>query len=174
MKEEFAARIAEAYGHHSQKYASILEPNLRPMADEIVSQGRLRGGELVLDLATGTGLIARTAARSRASVEVRRRFLEDRERTFEGTFNEEVWADAERGCETLRLAGFAEVHVATLLSSGRYGQASDAIEVALAWPLTRYRIARLDPEDQQRLRKETAAAILEVDDLSWKSEIHIY
>ncbi len=61
MKELFAARIAEAYGSHSQKYASLLEPILRPMAEKIVVMGRLKGGERVLDLATGTGLIARAA-----------------------------------------------------------------------------------------------------------------
>ncbi len=50
MNGQFTARIAEAYGRHSQKYASILEPILRPMANEIVGLGRLKGGELVLAL----------------------------------------------------------------------------------------------------------------------------
>ena len=68
MKEPFAARIAEAYGSHSQKYVSILEPILRPMAEEIVIMGRLKGGERVLDLATGTGLIARISAQYTDSV----------------------------------------------------------------------------------------------------------
>ncbi len=232
------------------------------MANEIVGLGRLKGGELVLDLATGTGLIARTAAQSMASVigvdislgvleiarslsagevplvvgdahrlpfvnhcfdlvicglslshfsdvsvtlgevrrvlrskgqfitstwggedenpskaaavKVRRRFLEDRDLTFGGTFGEEVWANAKRGCETLRLAGFADVQVTTLLLTGKYRNSSDAVEAALAWPLTRYRIARLDPTDQRRLKEETAAAILEVDDLRWQTKIHYY
>ncbi len=68
MNEEFAVRVAEAYGRHSEKYASILEPILTPMADEIVALGRLKARELVLDVATGTGLIARTAAESKVSV----------------------------------------------------------------------------------------------------------
>ena len=38
------------------------------MADEIVNLGKLQGGELVLNLATGTGLIARSALESGASV----------------------------------------------------------------------------------------------------------
>lgn len=262
MNEQFTARIAEAYGRHSQKYASILEPILRPMANEVVRLARLKGGELVLDLATGTGLIARTVAQSRgsvigvdislgvlararrmsaaaipfvvadahglpfvngcfdlvtcglslshfsdvsvalgevlrvlrskgrfitsawgsegenpskaAAVEVRRRFLEDRELTFDGTFGEEIWANAERGCETLRLAGFADVQVTTLLLSGKYRNSSDAAEAALAWPLTRYRIAKLDPADQRRLKEETVTAILEANDLRWQTEIHYY
>lgn len=262
MNEGFSAKIAEAYGRHSQKYAAILEPILRPVADEMVRLGRLAGGEQVLDLATGTGLIARTAAQSGASitgvdvswgvlakartlsagaipfvagdahrlpfanhcvdlvtcslslshfsdvlvaleevrrvlrpkgrfitsawgneshspakevaVEVRKRFLEDRELTFAGAFGEEVWADPERGRETLRLARFANIQVTTLLLSGEHRNSSEAVEAALAWPITRYRIARLDPEDQQRLREETTAAIREVDDLRWQSEVHTY
>ena len=68
MNERFAALVAEAYGRHSDKYASVLEPILTPMADEIVALAGLKSGEQILDLATGTGLIARTAANSTASV----------------------------------------------------------------------------------------------------------
>lgn len=262
MNERFTARVAEAYGRHSQKYASVLEPILRPMADEIVGLAGLRGGESVLDLATGTGLIARAAAeaagavvgadislgmlaRARslsagalpfvagdahrlpfgdrsfdlvvcglslshfgevsvalgeirrvlrpkgrfltsawgsegenpskaAAVEVRQRFLEDRALTFDGAFGRAVWADVERGRDTLRRAGFARVQVTTRPLSGEYLDAAEAIEAALAWPLTRYRIARLSPADQRRLKAETAAAIREVNDLRWQSEIHYY
>ena len=262
MNEQFSARVAEAYGSHSQKYVSILEPILRPMAEKIVIMGRLKGGERVLDLATGTGLIARTAGQytdfivgidiswgvlgiakslsaernpfvtgnahslpfgngcfdlvtcglslshfsevsvalgevrrvlcsrghfitsawgiegknpsKEAAIAVRRKFLEDREVVFEGTFNEVVWTDKEQGCETLRQAGFADIQVTTLPLSGEYQNPEDAIETALAWPLTRYRIARLDNKDQRRLKEETVSAILEVDDLHWQTEIHYY
>jgi ubiquinone/menaquinone biosynthesis C-methylase UbiE len=68
MNERFATRIAEAYGRRSEKYASVLEPILSPMANEIVDLARLRGRELVLDLATGTGLIARTVAQFTDSI----------------------------------------------------------------------------------------------------------
>ena len=68
MNEKFTARIAEAYGQHSQTYASVLEPNLGPMADEIVGLAKLSGGEQVLDIATGTGLIARKMAQFTDSV----------------------------------------------------------------------------------------------------------
>jgi ubiquinone/menaquinone biosynthesis C-methylase UbiE len=262
MSEFFTARIAEAYGSHSGEYASILEPILRPMANEIMGMGKLEGGELVLDLATGTGLIARSAAQftnfivgidislgmleraqglsageipfvmgnasrlpfidgrfdlvtcglslshfsdgvvalgevrrvlrprgrfitsawgtegqnpsKEAAVAVRKRFLEDREDVLEGKFSEEIWAHTERGSETLRQAGFADVRVTSRLMSGEYRDQADAVETALAWPLTRYRIALLDDKVQQRLREETAAAILKAGDLHWQSEIHYY
>jgi len=262
MNESFAARIAEAYGQHSQKYSSVLEPILVPMAGEIVGLARIKGGERLLDLATGTGLIARTAAAAgaavigidislgiltrahtrsagtilylvgdahslpfhsqsfdlvtcslslshfsdisvalrevlrvlrpsgrfitsawgvegenpskAAAVEVRKRYLEEWEITFKGTFGDELWADAELGRETLRTAGFVDVQVTTRPLSGQYRNSAEAIETALAWPLTRCRIASLDPGVQQRLKEETAAAIQEVDDLSWNSEIHYY
>lgn len=262
MNEQFVARIAEAYGRHSEKYTPILEPILKPMADEMVSLVDLKGGEAVLDLATGTGLIARAVGeltqgilgidisfgvlasawilsagmipfvagdvhrlpfmdkcfdlvmcglslshfsdvqralkdirrvlrpRGRfitsawgsegnnpskaAAIEVRRRFLNEREITFGGTFNEEIWADVTQGCGILRQAGFAEVQVKTLPLSGKYRNTSEAVETVLAWPITRYRIAQLDPVDQKRLRQETAAAILEIDDLRWQTEIHYY
>lgn len=262
MKDKFAARVAEAYGRHSEKYASVLEPILAPMADEIVGLAELKGREQVLDLATGTGLIARAVAefadsvvgidmaygvlvmaravtageiqyvtcdarglafRNRcfdlvtcglslshfsdisaalaeirrvlrsqgrfvtsawgsegespsktAAVEVRNRFLEDRAVAFEGTFGEDVWEDVERGCQALHKAGFADIQVKTRQLTGEYRNHSDAVETALAWPLTRYRISRLDPADQRRLWEETAAAILEVNDLHWQSQIHYY
>jgi ubiquinone/menaquinone biosynthesis C-methylase UbiE len=262
MNERFAARIAEAYSRHSEKYASILEPMLRPMADEVVTLANLRGGELVLDLATGIGLIARTAAQFTAAVigidmslgilgrartlsagqipfvagdahglpfkdacfdlvtcgislshfsevavalgevlrvlrpggrfitsawgsegespakevaiEIRKKYLEDLELAYGGTFSEDVWADTEQGCQTLRQVGFAGVQVGTQYLSGVHRNAAVATEAALAWPVTRYRMARLDPATQRRLEEETAAAISQVTDLRWRSEMHYY
>lgn len=262
MSEGFAARIAEAYSRHSEKYASILEPMLRPMAEEMVGLANLRGGERVLDLATGTGLIARTAAQftaavigidislgilgrartlsagqiplvagdaqglpfkdacfdlvtcgvslshlsevaialgevlrvlrpgghfitsawgsegespaKEAAIEIRKKYLEDLELTYGGKFSEDVWADTEQGCQILRRAGFTGVQVATRQLAGLHRDAAVAAEAALAWPLTRYRIARLDPATQRRLEEETAAAISQVTDLRWRSEMHYY
>ncbi|MCH7589198.1 MAG: hypothetical protein IIC78_14370 [Chloroflexi bacterium] len=37
-KDKFAARVAEAYGRHSDKYAFVLESILAPMAEEFVVQ----------------------------------------------------------------------------------------------------------------------------------------
>lgn len=269
MSEQFAARIAEAYGHHSEKYAPILEPILKPMADEMIRMVGLKGGILnkgldsaVLDLATGTGLIARgmreftqavvgidislgmlvraqhlaageipfilgdghclpfreqcfdivtcgislshfsdipkaleevkrvlrpggsfiTSAwgsegenpSKAAAIEVRRRFLKEREVLYGGSFSEEMWEDVEQGCEVLRQAGFTDVQVRTQSLCGEYRNPSEAVETALAWPLTRYRIAQMDASDQEKLRQETAAAINEVGDLRWQAEIHYY
>lgn len=262
MKERFAARIAEAYSQHSESYASVLEPTLQPIADEITDRAGLRGTERALDLATGTGYIARTLSRAGASVTgmdislgmlakarslspagipfvvgdahnipfrnqsfnlvtcglslthfsrvavalrgifrvlrpegqfissawgsegqnpsksaavtVRKRFLEDRELTFAGEFGNDLWEDVSRGSDALRQAGFVDVRVTTMELSGTYRHSDEAIEAALAWPLTRYRIARLEAVERQKLLEETTAAILKVGDLSWRSDVHIY
>jgi hypothetical protein len=105
---------------------------------------------------------------------VRRRFLEDRELTYGGQFTEALWGDTARGCEALRQNGFEHVAVTTKFLSGEYRGPSEAVETALAWPITRYRIGKLDPEDQRRLIEETTRAILKVDDLRWRSEVHYY
>ena len=68
MMPRFEDRISEAYGEHADKYASVLEPALAPMADEIAKLARLTRRQSALDLATGTGLIARALARSTPSV----------------------------------------------------------------------------------------------------------
>ena len=54
--------IADAYGRYSQQYASIIEPFLEPMAKDLVALTALRRSEQVLDLPTGTGLIARAVS----------------------------------------------------------------------------------------------------------------
>jgi ubiquinone/menaquinone biosynthesis C-methylase UbiE len=109
-----------------------------------------------------------------AAIEARRRFLADKESTFEGAFGNELWADVRRGSKVLRQAGFDIVQVRTLPLSGEYKSHSEAIEAALAWPVTRYRIAQLPEREQRRLRAETASAIRQIDDLTWRSEVHYY
>ncbi|NIM94522.1 MAG: methyltransferase domain-containing protein [Anaerolineales bacterium] len=254
--------MSEAYGCYSQKHASVLEPILRPMASKIVELAKLNGREQVLDLATGTGLIARTIGgkvdsvvgidispgmlvRARAlsardyefvagdamrlplsdqcfdlvtcglslshfldvsgalrevlrvlhpkgcfiasawgtdgespskvaAAEVRDKFLEDWEFTFGGTLDEEMWANAQKGCEILQHVGFDHVQVDSQFLSGEYRDSTEAIDAALAWPLTRYRVARLSRAKQSEFREETAAAIREVDSLRWSSEMLYY
>lgn len=60
--------MAKAYGHFSRKYSSIIEPTLRPMADKIINLARIKGSERIMDLATGTGLIARKVANANISI----------------------------------------------------------------------------------------------------------
>lgn len=254
--------VTEAYSRHSQNYVSVLEPVMAPMAEEIARIVQAGGEREALDLATGTGLIARALQRvvdfvvgadislgilsiaygqsegsiplavgdalqlpfrdqcfdlvtcgvslshfakteealreicrllrsggrliasawayegenraKSAAVDVRRKFLEAREATFGQEFQDELWADTQRGRRALEQAGFVHVQVATLPISGRYATHSAAIEAALAWPLTRYRISQLSEADQARLREETESAIRQVEDLRWRTEVHYY
>jgi SAM-dependent methyltransferase len=68
MRRHFKKHISDAYSYHSEKYVSVLEPVLAPMAKEITQIVGLSSWELTLDLATGTGLIARELARLDRSV----------------------------------------------------------------------------------------------------------
>ncbi len=262
MNQQFKDRVAKAYGSHSEKYTSVLEPMLRPMAGEMARLAGSKSVQLALDLATGTGLIARGLARfagsvvgidispgmlkkaggragrkiayvsgdahtlpfkdecfdlvtcgvslthfsdvlmalgevrrllcpggrfitsawggggysptKAAAVGVRKEFLAEKGVAFGGSFGDELWADRDRGCEALRQAGFIDVKAKTSTLSGQYRDHSEAVETALAWPVTRYRIAQLAPDDQRRLRQETELAIGRVDDLRWHSEVHYY
>jgi SAM-dependent methyltransferase len=262
MSRHPTKRVAEAYGRHSQNYVSVLEPVMAPMADEIARMAQLGAERVALDLATGTGLIARALERAiefvvgvdlspgilriasaqsggsiplavgdalqlpfrdhcfelvacgvslshfakteaalrevcrllrpggrliasawanegenrtkSAAVEVRRKYLEAREATLGQDFQEELWADPQRGRRALTQAGFVGVQVATLPISGRYTSHSTAVEAAFAWPLTRYRISKLSEADQASLRQETESAIRQIDDLRWRTDVHYY
>lgn len=55
-------RLAEVYGRHAAGYAASLDPTLRPLADRMLREAGASPGQSVLDLATGTGVIARAAA----------------------------------------------------------------------------------------------------------------
>lgn len=68
MNERLMKRMAQAYGKRSKAYAFILEPTLQPMAAEILRIGAVSKRDRVMDLATGTGLIARAAALVSSSV----------------------------------------------------------------------------------------------------------
>lgn len=67
-----------------------------------------------------------------------------------------------------------DIQVITYPISGEYASHEEAIETALAWSITSYRIAQLSNADQARLWEETAAAILQVEDLRWRTEVHYY
>lgn len=262
MSPEFSARIADAYSQYSDTYVSDLEPSLVPMASTIADMAGMKPGQRALDLATGTGLIARALAQSQGSVigadlslgilklarensgreleyvaadaqmlpfgdqcldlitcglslshfpdvsvalsEIRRllrpggrfitsawglggeapakqaavkaraRYLPEREETFGGLFNEDLWAEVGTGEAALQRAGFVGVGTSSSRLSGRYVDHEAAIRAALAWPITRYRVAQLPPEEQQMLVRETEAAIRGVSDLNWWTEIHYY
>lgn len=266
MNERANQSMTEAYGSFSEAYASALESILIPMAEEVLRLANLKGAERLLDLATGTGVIARTISgkgdlppiaifgvdiamgmlvearrlsageiffvaadalrlpfsedhfdvvtcgfslshftdvqgalkevrrvlRSRgrmivsawgsekenpaysAAAEVREKYLRELEDPFAGTFDEGTWADVERGCGVFNRAGFENVRVETIPIRGEYRHPAEAMERVFAWPLTRYRIARLEPEQRRRLKEETLAAILEIDDFKWWQEIHYY
>ena len=68
MNDRLAKRNAKAYGLYSEKYASVLEPYLRPIADEVIRLGNIQEQQRVMDLATGTGLIARKFASTDSSI----------------------------------------------------------------------------------------------------------
>jgi SAM-dependent methyltransferase len=68
MSQTFTTRLSEAYGSYADKYVSVLEPFLAPMAEQIASFARFSSEQLGLDLATGTGLVARALALTSGSV----------------------------------------------------------------------------------------------------------
>jgi ubiquinone/menaquinone biosynthesis C-methylase UbiE len=262
MKSDFTRHISQSYDQHTEKYISVLEPMLAPMAAEMVRMAELKPGQRALDLATGTALIARAMAGGSAIVmgadfasgilrladslsqgaipfttadahqlpyedgffdvitcglslshfsdidkalaeirrvlhpggrliasawgkgsknptrdaarEVRHRYLPEQEAALGGMLNEDLWAVSEKGCRALERAGFADVNSTTSALSGCYPDHNAAAEAALAWPITRYKVAQLKQEEQERLKKEIASAVQEVSDLNWWIEILYY
>jgi SAM-dependent methyltransferase len=57
-----------AYDEHSTEYAHVLDPTLAGIADRLAACARVSSGGRALDLATGTGAVARALARRGASV----------------------------------------------------------------------------------------------------------
>src|SRR5258708_25850604 len=68
MEGEAVARFADGYGGAARAYADVLDPTLDAVAQRIVELAGVTGGERLLDLATGTGAIARKAAQAGARV----------------------------------------------------------------------------------------------------------
>lgn len=62
MDGKIVGQMAVANSQHSEMYGSILEPILLPMADEIAVIANAHGRVQALDLAAGTGLLARAVA----------------------------------------------------------------------------------------------------------------
>jgi SAM-dependent methyltransferase len=60
--------LVDAYGRWSHSYATVLDPTLEQMARDTVELARIVPGQNVLDLASGTGAIARAAAMTEARV----------------------------------------------------------------------------------------------------------
>jgi len=65
---ESARRFAAAYDRRAADYAAAFEPTARPVYQRIVQLAAIRRGMTVLDLATGTGGVAREAAAKGARV----------------------------------------------------------------------------------------------------------
>lgn len=62
------AVIARAYGEGAARYASVLDPFFALLVAETIRAAGISPGQRVLDLATGTGVIARAASERGASV----------------------------------------------------------------------------------------------------------
>jgi SAM-dependent methyltransferase len=108
------------------------------------------------------------------AVEVRDKYLQELDVPFAGTFDEGTWADLDRGCEILRSAGFEDVQIETIPLDGEFQNPAEALDQAFARPLSCYRITRLDPGEQRRLREETLSAVIEANDLHCSDNIHYY
>ncbi len=67
MPEQVRGLVA-AYGRGAHAYATVLDPTLEPMARHMIEIAGVSVSHRVIDLATGTGAIARAAARTGAGV----------------------------------------------------------------------------------------------------------
>ena len=63
-----AGRFGTAYDRRAADYASAIEPTFRPVHRRIIEVAQIGPGMDVLDLATGTGGVAREAAAAGARV----------------------------------------------------------------------------------------------------------
>jgi ubiquinone/menaquinone biosynthesis C-methylase UbiE len=68
VDQEAADRFAGGYGRAARVYADVLDPTLGGVARRIVELAPVAVGARVLDVATGTGAVAREAARREATV----------------------------------------------------------------------------------------------------------
>ncbi len=60
--------LADAYGRGARAYAEVLDPTLEQMARDTIEIAGVSGAQHLLDIATGTGALARAAARAGAHV----------------------------------------------------------------------------------------------------------
>ena len=89
------------------------------------------------------------------------------------TVDEETWADAPRGSDVLRAAGFVQVSVSAAPYAGEFADAQQALDWFVAWPLTAARLAQLDPVDRKRFLDD-ARELLEAKSLAWKFVFNFY
>jgi len=68
VESSAATHYAVAYGAAAEAYARILDATLAPVARRVVELADVGAGDRVLDLASGTGLVARAAVAAGASV----------------------------------------------------------------------------------------------------------
>lgn len=87
--------------------------------------------------------------------------------------DEETWLCPEQGSSTLRRAGFADVSVRVESFGGSFAGPEEALAWALGWPLTAWRVSRLDSVGRQRLRRDSVEA-LAGSRLSWRSVLNFY
>ncbi len=60
--------LGESYGRYAEEYVKFLEPTLKSIASEMCRLMNRSQGKLVVDLATGTGLVARLLEQSKFTV----------------------------------------------------------------------------------------------------------
>lgn len=61
VREHASDQYASAYGRGAGVYARVLQPTLCPVARRILDLADVRSGDRLLDVATGTGVVAREA-----------------------------------------------------------------------------------------------------------------
>ena len=257
-------RLAGAYGRGARGYATVLDPTLEPMALHMIEIAGVSAGDRIIDLATGTGAVARAAARAGARVvaldlsrdmltvaqrllprsicfvradgsllpfasrvfdtitcglslshftdvptflaEVRRtlrpggvfvasawgststgsdpsfsaafsvykRYTQNTPRPFSTLLDEASWMDPDRGREVIAGSGLVSVEVITRRLTGTYQSAADAVQWALAWPLTAEGCHQLPSAACEALRAEALVAVEATGQLDWFRDVHYY
>lgn len=66
--EQTTRSMINAYDNWSERYASVIDPVLKPVVKEVYRLASMKEGDAVLDLATGSGAFAEVAANGKNSV----------------------------------------------------------------------------------------------------------